>query len=68
MSDAEVGYKRVVQRDGIKTTICENRVEFVVTPGVEINEQNVVTLLREWVRWRKNQMRSTGSLSDGEVR
>lgn len=59
----EAGYKRIVQHDGVKTTIAENRLEIISTPGADITEQNVVGLVREWVRWRKEQMRSAGSVS-----
>lgn len=60
----EAGYKRVVQHDGVKTTICENRIEIIATPGGDITEQNVVALVREWVRWRKEQMRASGGLPE----
>lgn len=60
----EAGYKRVIQHDGVRTTICENRLEFLSTPGADITEQNVVGLVREWVRWRKEQMRGAGDLPE----
>ncbi len=60
----EAGYKRVVQHDGVKTTICENRIEIVATPGGDITEQAVVGLVREWIRWRKDQMRASGGVSE----
>lgn len=59
----EVGYKRVVQHDGVKTTIAENRFEVIATPGGDVTEQNIVGLVREWIRWRKEQMRGAGSVS-----
>ena len=58
----EAGYKRVVQHDGVKTTIAENRFEVIATPGGDVTEQNIVGLVREWVRWRKEQMRSAGGV------
>lgn len=60
----ETGYKRVIQKDGVKTTICENRFEVVSSPGSDITEQNVVALMREWIRWRKEQMRVSGGLPE----
>lgn len=63
----EAGYKRVVQHDGVKTTIAQNRFEVISTPGGDINEQHVVSLVREWVRWRKEQMRDPGGVP-GQVR
>lgn len=63
----EAGYKRVVQHDGVKTTIAENRFEVISTPGADINEQHVVALVREWVKWRKEQVRDPGGVP-GQVR
>ena len=56
----EAGYQRVVQHDGVKTTIAANRFEVIATPGGDITEQNIVGLVREWIRWRKGQMRDAG--------
>jgi hypothetical protein len=58
----ESGYKRVIQHDGVKTTICENRLEVIATPGGDITEQNIVGLVREWIRWRKDKMRDAGGV------
>jgi len=58
----EAGYKRVIQRDGVKTTIAKNRFEIIAAPGGDITEQSVVALVREWVKWRKEQMRDSGGV------
>ena len=51
----EVGVeaRRVIQHDGVRTTVCLNKFEIVVAPGNDIWEQKAVQNLREWVRWRK---------------
>lgn len=49
----EAGYKRVMQSDGVRTTVCENRFEVVASPRSEIPEQQAVQALREWIRNRK---------------
>ncbi len=58
----EADYTRVIQHDGVKTTICENRLEVIATPGGDITEQNIVGLVREWIRWRKDKMRDAGGV------
>ena len=48
-------YKRIIQLDGVRTTICENRLEIVVSPNSEVSEQVALHTLREWLRWRREQ-------------
>ena len=52
-------------REGVRTTVCENRFEIVAQPGVDVWEQQSVQMLREWIRSRKLQeeLRQAGSLS-----
>jgi hypothetical protein len=57
-------YKRVVQQAGVRTTFCANRFEVVAAAGNDITEQNVVQMLRQWVRWRKDEMRQSGDLPE----
>lgn len=45
-------YEKVVQSDGVRTTVCENRYEVVAQPTAEVSEQQAVQQLREWIRWR----------------
>ena len=47
--------RRVVQVDGVRTTICENRFEISTGPRCEVIEQQAVQALREWIRWRKEE-------------
>lgn len=54
-------YERIVQADGVRTTVCLNRFEIIAQPTGEVNEQQAVQQLREWVRGRKEkEMRSAG--------
>jgi hypothetical protein len=52
---ANGSYKRVVNLDGVRTTICENRFEILVSPNSEVWEQVSVQLLKDWIKWRKDQ-------------
>lgn len=54
-------YEKVVQQDGVRTTVCENRYEVLASPTAEVQEQQAVQQLREWIRARKEQdMRRAG--------
>ena len=56
-------YTRIVQSDGVRTTVCENRFEILAMPHSEVWEQQAVQALREWVRWRKeNGLQDAGDL------
>ena len=46
-------YRKVTNLSGVKTTVCENRFEVTTDPGNDINEQQVVQALREWIHSRK---------------
>ena len=66
MSDefTDEDYQRVVQIAGVRVTICRNRFEVVTCQDNDINEQQAVQALREWIRWRKEeQLRRSGDLS-----
>jgi hypothetical protein len=57
-------YKRVVQADGVRTTVCANRFEIVAHPSGDINEQQAVQQLREWIRGRKEkELQGAGGVS-----
>ena len=60
----EVGYKRIVNVGGIKTVTSKDRFEIICEPHTDIWEQQAVQMLREWVRERKAQLRSSGDLSE----
>lgn len=45
-------YEKVVQQDGVRTTVCENRYEILASPTAEVQEQHAVQQLREWIRAR----------------
>lgn len=48
-------YERVVQTDGVRTTVCRNRFEIATSTGCDVWEQQAVQALREWIRWRKEE-------------
>lgn len=57
-------YERVVQADGVRTTVCANRFEIITHPAGDINEQQAVQQLREWIRGRKEkEVCGAGSVS-----
>lgn len=57
-------YEKVVQQDGVRTTVCENRYEVLASPTSEVSEQQAVQALREWIRGRNAKiMQGTGSVS-----
>jgi len=49
-----MGYdnSKVIKKDGVCTTVCENRYEIVAQAGAEMSEQHAVQGLREWLRAR----------------
>ena len=49
----EAGRQRITQSDGVKTTVCDHRFEIVANPRSDIQEQQAVQALREWIRKRK---------------
>jgi hypothetical protein len=57
-------YEKVVQQDGVRTTVCENRYEVLASPTAEVSEQQAVSALREWIRLRNAKiMQGTGCVS-----
>lgn len=57
-------YQRIVQIDGVRTTFCRNRFEIISAPGNDIWEQQAVQALREWLKWRREEMlRQSGGVS-----
>lgn len=58
------GYEKIVQQDGVRTTVCENRYEVLASPTAEVSEQQAVQHLRDWVRARNAKVvQSAGSVS-----
>lgn len=47
-----VDYEKVLQQDGVRTTVCEHRYELLVNPLATVSEQQAVQALREWIRNR----------------
>ena len=63
--DTGEDYSKIVQTDGVRTTVCANRFEILTSARAEINEQQAMQQLREWVKWRKEkELRTAGSLSE----
>ena len=65
IEQTEIAYVKVVNLDGVKTTISSNRFEISVQANTEIWEQLAVQHLRDWIRWRKEQeeLRESRSVS-----
>lgn len=58
-------YEKVVQQDGVRTTVCENRYEVLASPTAEVSEQQAVQALREWIRGRNAKvMQGTGCVPE----
>lgn len=56
-------YSKIVQTDGVRTTVCANRFEILTSARAEINEQQAIQQLREWVRSRREkELRESGDL------
>jgi len=48
-------YRKVTHFAGVLTTQCENRFEIVAKPLCEINEQQAIIALREWIQKRRQE-------------
>ena len=59
-------YQKIINLDGVRTTVCENRFEIATTTTCEINEQVAIHALKDWFRWRKEQaqLREPSSVSE----
>jgi len=58
-------YSKVVQTDGVRTTVCANRFEIITSARAEINEQQTIQQLREWIKWRREkELRESGYLPE----
>jgi hypothetical protein len=63
--NARQDYSKVVQTDGVRTTVCANRFEILTSARAEVQEQQAMQQLREWIRWRKEkELRTVGSLPE----
>lgn len=61
----EDDYERIVQSDGVRTTVCINRFEVIAQPTGEVNEQQAVQRLREWIRSRREKgLQDAGCMSE----
>lgn len=48
-------YRKVTHMAGVLTTICENRFEIIARPLCEINEQQAIIALRDWIQKRRQE-------------
>jgi hypothetical protein len=48
-------YFKVTNLANVKTTVCANRFEISTEPGNDINEQQAVQALREWIQKRRQE-------------
>jgi|GEM_PF-4932922 len=55
--EVQVGenYRKITHIAGVRTTLCENRFEILTDPKNEINEQQAVQSLREWIQKRRKE-------------
>lgn len=49
-------YEKVVQSDGVKTTVCANRFEIIASPTSDVQEQQAVQALRDWLNARRQKV------------
>jgi len=65
VEQTEHSYQRIINMDGVRTTVCENRFEIATTTYAEINDQVAIQALKDWLRWRKEQaqLREPSSMS-----
>ena len=62
---AGADYEKIVQQDGVRTTVCENRYEVIASPTAEVQEQHAVQQLREWIKMRNAKVvQLTGPVSE----
>lgn len=61
--EAGKDYSKIIQTDGVRTTVCANRFEILTSARSEINEQQAIQQLREWIRWRREkELRESGDM------
>jgi uncharacterized protein (DUF488 family) len=65
VEQTEHSYQRIINLDGVRTTVCENRFEVVTMPNAEVQEQVAMQMLKDWLRWRRQQaeLREPSSMS-----
>ena len=50
-------YLRITQIDGVRITVRDHHFEISAKPGCNISEQQLVRMLRQWLRERQNKAR-----------
>lgn len=45
-------YEKIIQQDGVRTTVCEDRYEVLVQPQGKVPEVQAVRAFRQWIQWR----------------
>lgn len=62
------GYERIIQQDGVRTTVCESRYEVIASPTAEVSEQHAVQQFRDWIRIRNAKIvRQSGDMPEHPV-
>jgi hypothetical protein len=57
-------YEKIVQQDGVRTTVCENRYEVIASPTAQVSEQHALQQFREWIKMRNAKVvQGTGCVS-----
>jgi len=49
-------YRKTVQRDGVKTTMCLNRFEVLCLQNADMQERQIMAMLKDWLRYRRQEM------------
>ena len=62
-SDTEQ-YMRITQIDGIRVTVRLHHFEISAKPGCNTSEQQLVTMLRQWLRERQEKARLSGQADE----
>lgn len=61
-----VSYQWLRQERGVKITACANRLEIIIEPGTDTQEQKMQNVVRDWVRQRRfdQKLREPGDLPE----
>jgi len=58
VDQTEQSYQRIINLDGVRTTVCENRFEIVTMLNAEVQEQVAMQMLKDWLKWRRDQAKA----------
>jgi hypothetical protein len=58
-------YEKITHIDGVQTTVCAHRFEVIAKPNSEVQDQQVLQALRDWLKWRRETMLSESGCVSG---